>query len=272
MLKAEANNFHYIFLGGILGEILELSIVGNYLKENKRILKDMGVDHVDYYTLNSINSAHKNSKKLLDILSSHYLKTNKKFIIFAHSKACLEVLVALKRNFNFFNTCVERIICVQPPFKGSETLDMPVLNPLLKAWPGLNSLRKDYYSELFQKELVGNPERHAYIKNRLLVIKAFKRNSRDVSWILRPVHFVMKRTGNKSDGLLKLSEQEIEKAEYAEVVMEMDHSDLFTSTRLSKKDNQFRKTMMISLINGSLFSSEEEIPAGFHDSEISFVL
>lgn len=272
MLKAEANNFHYIFLGGILGEILELSIVGNYLKENEKILKDMGIDHVNYYTLNSINSAHKNSKKLLDILSTHYLKTGKKFIIFAHSKACLEVLVALKRNFNFFSNCVERIICVQPPFKGSETLEMPVLNPLLKAWPGLNSLRKNFYSDLFEKEIVSNPERHAYIKSRLLVIKAFKRRSRDVTWILRPVHFVMKRTGNKSDGLLKLSEQEISKAEYAEVVMEMDHSDLFTSTRLSNKDNQFRKTMMVSLINGSLLGSEEEIPAGLNDSEISFVL
>jgi hypothetical protein len=272
MLKSEANNFHYIFLGGILGEILELSIVGNYLKENEKILKEMGMDHVNYYTLNSINSAHKNSKKLLDILSTHFLKTNKKFIIFAHSKACLEVLVALKRNFNFFNNCVERIICVQPPFQGSETLEIPVLNPLLKAWPGLNSLRKNFYSELFQEELVNNPERHAYMKERLLVIKAYKRNSRDVTWILRPVHFVMKRTGNKSDGLLKLSEQEIEGAQYSEVVMEMDHSDLFTSTKLSKKNNEFRKTMMISLINSSLLSAEDVVPAGLNDTEISFVL
>lgn len=249
MLRSEAHNFQYVFMGGIMGEFLELPLVGNYLRENETILREMGIKDIHSFTLNSVNSAHRNAKKLLEKLRRLFLIHRKKFIIFAHSKACLETLLALKSDFNFFKDAVEKVICVQPPFQGSEVLETKIFRPFLKAWPGLNSLKKDFYTELFKKEIVGHPERHAFLKERVLVIKAFKPRSRDVSWIIRPVHFVMKRTGSASDGLLKLSEQEIPKAEYTEMILEMDHSDLFTSKRLSKKDSAFRRDLMVSLIN-----------------------
>ncbi|MFP5385807.1 MAG: hypothetical protein ACLGHN_06980 [Bacteriovoracia bacterium] len=280
MLNSSANSYQYLFLGGILGEVLELPMVGNYLKENERILRDMGITDIKCLTLNSINSAHRNAKKLIEIMQKEFAKTNKKFIIFSHSKACLETLLALKRDFSFFEKTVERIICVQPPFQGSGVLDKPLFSPLLKAWPGLKSLKKGFYTDHLQKELVDNEKHHRFLKEKVLVIKTYKRRSRDVSWIIRPVHFVMKRAGSKSDGLLALHEQVLPFAEYSEITMELDHSDLFTSERLSKKKREFRQDMMVQLINASIDRVESEvlssgteniIPTRFNNSEIHLV-
>lgn len=87
----------------------------------------------------------------------------------------------------------------------------------------------------------------------------------------------MKRTGNANDGLLKYSEQVIPSAEYEEMVLEMDHSDLFTSKRLSRNRTWFRRDMMVNLINSTLAKSstlgaEEVVPAGLDDSEVGLIL
>ncbi len=249
MLSLKANEFQYFFLGGILGEFLELPMVGHYLKENERILRKLGIQDIHCMTLNSFNSAHRNAKNLANILKREFESREKKIIIFSHSKGCLEVLIALQEEYDFFNSAVERIICVQPPFQGSEVLNHSFFKPILKAWPGLNSLRKNFYTQLFQEELVGKEDRHTFLKEKVCVIRAFKDRSRDVSWVIRPTHFILKRTGSQSDGLLKLSEQVLPFAQYKEIVIEMDHSDLFTSSRLSKQDQLFRKNLMVNLIN-----------------------
>lgn len=282
MLSSKVNDFQYFFLGGILGEILELPMVGHYLKENKRILREMGVQDIHCMTLNSLYSAHRNAKSLAKILKKEFQIRKKKIIIFAHSKACLEVLIALQEEYDFFNSAVERIICVQPPFQGAEILDTSILKPLLKVWPGLNSLRKDFYAELFQKELVDKEDRHNFLKEKVLVIRTFKTRSRDVSWIIRPTHFIFKRSGSQSDGLLKLSEQVLPFAQYTDMVLEMDHSDLFTCRLLSKKDREFRKNLMVNLINMSIernetlddsdFGFEDIIPTRLNNPEISNIL
>ena len=107
--------------------------------------------------------------------------------------------------------------------------------------------------------------------------------SRDVSWVIRPIHFIFKRTGSQSDGLLKLSEQVLPFAQYTDIMLEMDHSDLFTSHRLSNQDCEFRKNLMVNLINMSIernenvevndssFSFEDVIPTRFNNPEISYV-
>jgi hypothetical protein len=82
----------------------------------------------------------------------------------------------------------------------------------------------------------------------------------------------MKRAGAHSDGLLTLDEQTISRAPYRELVLEMDHSDLFTSSRLSTEDSSFRRGLMVTLINSSLLSSEDVIPARLNDPEFRFVL
>jgi hypothetical protein len=282
MLSSKANDFQYIFLGGILGEILELPMVGNYLKENERILRELGIQDIHCMTLNSFYSAHRNAKNLAIILKREFELRNKKIIIFSHSKGCLEVLIALQQEYDFFNLAVERIFCVQPPFQGSEFLNTFMLRPLLRAWPGLNSLRKNFYTEFFQEELVDKEERHKFLKEKVLVIRSFMNRSSDVSWVIRPIHFIFKRAGSQSDGLLKLSEQTLPFAQYTDMILEMDHSDLFTSRRLSNKDQHFRKNLMVNLINMSIepnepvddseFGFEDVIPTRLNNPEISNIL
>lgn len=251
MLKSDANEYQYLFLGGILGEILELPFVGNYLKVNKDILEKEGITHIDYKTLSSLRSAHKNAIELNEIIESKFIRNKKKLIIFCHSKACLEVLLALKRDVLLFKKTVHKIICVQPPFMGSAMMGSFPIRQMSKAWPGLKSLNKDFYTEFFQTEIVNNEEKHEYIQNHLLVVRSYRARSRDVSWIIRPSHFVMKRTGTVTDGLVSFEEQVIPNAKYKEQVMEMDHSDLFTSGILSGMSADFRKNMMVDLINSS---------------------
>lgn len=251
MLKSDANNYQYLFLGGILGEILELPFVGNYLKVNKEILEKEGITDIDYRTLSSLRSAHKNAIELNEIIESKFIRNKKKLIIFCHSKACLEVLLGLKRDVLLFKKTVHKIICVQPPFKGSTMMGSLPLKQVSKIWPGLNSLNKDFYTEFFQDEIVNNEEKHSYIKNHLIVVRGYRKRSRDVSWIIRPSHFVMKRTGTMTDGLVSYEEQVIPNAEYKEHSMEMDHSDMFTSGLLSGMTADFRKKMMVDLINSS---------------------
>lgn len=267
MLSSKANEFQYFFFGGLLGEILELPMVGNYLNENERILREMGIKDIHCMTLNSFYSAHRNAKNLVNILKRQFRDREKKIIIFSHSKGCLEVILALLRDHEFFDRAVEKIICVQPPFQGSDVLDTKLLQPLLKAWPGLNSLRKDFYRELFRDELVAKEERQRFFQEKVLVIRSFKTRSQDVSWVIRPIHFFLKKTGSENDGVLKLSEQVLPFAKSTDMVLEMDHSDLFTSHRLSNKGHEFRKSLMVKLINMSMGRSQEvdELEFGFED-------
>lgn len=255
MLSSQANNYSYIFLGGILGEILEHPLIGNYLWENEKILRELDIQDIDCLTLNSLRSAKTNSETLVKIINNRFELTDKKIILFAHSKACLEVIIALIENTEIFKVKVEHVVCVQPPFAGSALLDNFALRPFMKVWPGLDCLKKNYYTEYFEKEV--NSHLEEYIKNKLLVIKGHHPRPKEVSWIIRTPHFLMKKLGLENDGLVALNEQKLPWDNYKEMTLEIDHSDLFTSERLSGKKTEFRKKMMIELINSLLSESEE---------------
>lgn len=252
MFTPHANDYQYLFLGGIIGEVLALPFVGSYLKVNKKILQEGGIKQVECLTLNSYKSAADNAHTLATIIKRLHKKHQKKLIIMGHSKACLELMLSLMDHLPLYQENVHKVICVQPPFQGSSIFEKyDFLKPINTYWPGLKCLEANHYSELFAEQLIPNQELQKYMRDKLLVIRAYKSHSREVSWIIRPSHFVMKRTGFENDGLVKLKDQMIPFAEYKEIVMEMDHSDLFTSSLLSNRDNEFRKKMMVQLINWS---------------------
>lgn len=56
------------------------------------------------------------------------------------------------------------------------------LKQVSKIWRGLNSLKKDFYTDFFQNEIVNNEEKHNYIKNHLIVVRGYRKRSRDVGW------------------------------------------------------------------------------------------
>ena len=250
MLRPEANDYQYLFLGGILGELIGLPFAGNYLGINKSILKKLGVRNIECMTLNSYKNAEENAENLTIHINRLYKKHKKPLVIMAHSKACLETILSMMNHMTVFEDKVAKIICVQPPFQGSSIFEkydfLKHINPY---WPGLKCLEANYYSELFEKKLVPNQAAQSYMKENLLVIRGYKAKSRDVSWIIRPSHFMMKRTGHLNDGLVKLKDQMIPFAEYREIVMDMDHSDLFTSTFLSNRDDNYRKKVLSDLVN-----------------------
>ncbi|MBA2403467.1 MAG: hypothetical protein H0V66_01740, partial [Bdellovibrionales bacterium] len=250
MLRPEANDYQYLFLGGIMGELLSLPFVGNYLKVNRKILRGLGVKDIECMTLNSYKSACENSNTLVTLIDRLYKKNKKPLVIMGHSKACLELVIGMIDHLPVFQEKVKKVICVQPPFQGSSVFEkydfLKHANPI---WPGLKCLEANHYSDLFAEKLIPNPEAQDYMRHHLLVIRGFKANSRNVSWIIRPSHFVMKRTGSHNDGLVKLKDQIIPFAEYREIVMDMDHSDMFTSTLLSTRSDDYRKKVMSDLIN-----------------------
>ena len=259
MLRPEANDYQYLFLGGIMGEFLSLPFVGNYLKVNRKILRNLGVKHIECLTLNSYKSACDNSNTVVTVINRLYKKHKKPLVIMGHSKACLELVIGMIDHLPVFQDKVKKVICVQPPFRGSSVFEkydfLKHVNPI---WPGLKCLQANHYSDLFAEKLIPNKEAQNYMRDHLLVIRGFKENSRNVSWIIRPSHFVMKRTGNHSDGLVKLKDQVIPFAEYKEIIMDMDHSDLFTSTLLSNRSDEYRKKIMGDLINWVI---DSEVPS-----------
>jgi hypothetical protein len=255
MLSSQANSYSYLFLGGILGEILEHPLIGNYLRENEKILRELDIKDIDCLTLNSLKSAKTNSETLVKIINDRFEQNGKKTILFAHSKACLEVMIALIENTEIFEMKVQHVVCVQPPFAGSALLDNFAIRPFMKIWPGLECLKKDYYLEYFEKKV--NSDLEKYINNKLLVIKGHHPRPQEVSWIIRTPHYLMKKLGLENDGLVALNEQKLPWHNYKEMTLEIDHSDLFTSERLSGKKTEFRRKMMIELINSLLSETEE---------------
>jgi hypothetical protein len=262
MLRPEANDYQYLFLGGIMGEILSLPFVGNYLKVNRGILRTLGVKNIECMTLNSYKSALDNAKSVTVLINRLYKKHKKPLVIMGHSKACLEIIISMTENLPVFQEKVKKVICVQPPFQGSSVFEkynfLKHANPF---WPGLKCLEHKHYSDLFTEKLVSNKDAQDYMRDNLLVIRGFKADSRNVSWIIRPSHFLMKRTGHHNDGLVKLKDQIIPFAEYKEIVMDMDHSDMFTSTLLSTRGDDYRQKVMSDLINWVI---DSEVPSAIN--------
>lgn len=289
MLRPETNDYQYLFLGGIMGELLSLPFIGNYLKVNRRILRGLGVKNIECLTLNSYKSAQANSQTLIKLINKLHKRHDKPLVIIGHSKACLELVLAMIDHLPVFKEKVKKVICVQPPFQGSSVFEKyDFLKHASPIWPGLKCLEANHYTQLFSEKLITNADAQAYMREHLLVIRGFKSSSRTVSWIIRPSHFVMNRTGHHNDGLVKLRDQIIPFAEYKEIVMDIDHSDLFTSTLLSNRSDDYRKKVMSDLINWVIDSKaplatnqefdlalglgpEEIIHSRFNDSKVSVV-
>lgn len=257
MLKSDANYYQYFFFGGILGEILELPFVANYLRENKKLLNEMGIQDVGHKTLNSFRSADHNARLVKQIINQQYKRNKKPLIIFCHSKGCLEVLLAIKDDLKYFDRKVHHIFCVQPPFQGSAVAHHFPFKFASEFWPGLKCLHKSYYSEILDNHFVKNTANHDFLKKRVVVVRGYKEFSREVSWVIMPSHFILRRKG-PNDGLVHFEDQQIPEAQYRELVLELDHADLFTSRRLSKKSNDFKRGLMAKLINWSLTHPPED--------------
>jgi thioredoxin-related protein len=267
MLK-EVHNFQYLFLGGILGEILSLPFVGNYLRVNKKIFMENGVEGKDihYTTLSSFKSACDNANTLRDLIQRLYLQNDKKIILMAHSKACLETFLCLTQHFEEIKPFIHKVICVSPPFRGStlfekrnnhwyDGISYNVIHAAKKVMPGARCLNREYYTEQLEQDINSNEEIKSFVKDNVLVVKSYKETTKKVAWVIKPSHQAMQLHGKDNDGLLTLCDQELPNVTYDEVTLKIDHSDLFTSRLLSNNCNNFRTVFMSRILAWAIYQN-----------------
>lgn len=262
-----AKDYNYLFLGGILGEILSLPFVGNYLKINLTILNHLGVpkEQLSQTTFSSFSSSEVNAKKILKACKQNFRKNGKKTIVVAHSKAGVEVLLCVLQDLAESKAYIHKVICSQAPFRGSslfvnrqKTLFDLLSYNLLKSLcfiPGVKCLDRDYYTDLISEQIMTDKETRDFIQDHFLVIRSYKTNPAEVSWILKLSYLSMAKSNQYSDGLVTNRDQIIPYAKYREITLDIDHSDLFTSPLLSTKSNTFRTEYMVTLIDEVLSES-----------------
>lgn len=254
-----ANQFQYLFVGGILGEVLALPFVASYFKDAQDILHRLGARDVAAYYPNSYRSAEENARALAREVQRRTQRSPKPLVLFCHSKACLEVVLSLSENPELYRTHVRRVFCVQPPFKGSSLTERRpgvkrsrivhrVFRTSAAVWPGLRSLAKDRYTAHFEELARTRPALVELMRDKVVTVRGFKPQQAHVASILKVSHGVLERCGMRTDGLLALDDQELPGFEVPVVELEMDHSDLFTSSIVSNEGVEFRSQALSQLL------------------------
>ncbi|MFP5490479.1 MAG: hypothetical protein ACLGG0_03215 [Bacteriovoracia bacterium] len=253
------DHYQYLFVGGILGELLALPFVGSYFKETQEILREQGARHVEIYFPNSYRSAEDNARDLAREVLRLYRLNGKKVILFCHSKACLEAVLALLDCPGLFKKSVHKIFCIQPPFKGSSLTEKQpglarsrVVNRVYRAsskvWPALRSLKKDRYTARFENLAQTRPDLAALMTDKVVAVKGAKYQIDKVAWVLKISHGLLWQSGEETDGLLSMRDQEMPGFKVREVKIPMDHSDLFTSKNISNESLQFKTDILEKLL------------------------
>lgn len=259
MISATPNRYQYLFVGGIMGELLALPFIASYFSETQTLLKEQGAEHVEVYYPNSYKAAEANADPLARLVLKLYRENQKQVILFCHSKGCLEAVIALVERPGLFKKAVHRIFCVQPPFKGSTltekrpgVLTSRILNRTYRAgakvWPGLRCLKKDAYTKKFERLAHSRPDLSQLVSEKVVTVKGAKYQRERVAWILKVSHHLLWEGGDETDGLLALRDQEMPGFKVREVKIPMDHSDLFTSRQISNENREFKAQILEKLL------------------------
>lgn len=254
------DQYQYLFVGGILGELLALPFVASYFQDARAELAERGAQDVGILYPNSFQSAEDNARAILRDLAERVRRTPKKLVLFCHSKACLEVVLALAEDSDFFRAHVHKVFCVQAPFKGSSlTAAQPgvrrsrivsgVFRTTARVWPGLRSLEKDHFTPFFERLARTRPDMVELMRETVISVRGTKSQRENVAWILKASHGLLWRSGSQTDGLLTLGDQELPGFSVPQVELEMDHSDLFTSRLISTEGRSFRTDALTKLLS-----------------------
>jgi hypothetical protein len=259
MLDKNINEYHFVCVGGILGELLLLKSVGSYFEETKSILNELGAEDVEIYQPNSFFDPMKNSKKLLNYLTDLNQKSQKKIVLICHSKGCLEALFTLLQYPDAAIDLIHKVFCVQPPFKGSTLTSLSSIRKRFffmnwtyhvgsVIWPGMESLGKDKYSEIFFK-YASDEKLKKHVEDLLVIVKGSKAERENIASILKIGHRMLGSASLDSDGLLTIDDQDLPGFNLQTMVFPMDHSDMFTSNKISKESYFFKHESMLRLVD-----------------------
>ncbi len=259
MTHGSLDQYQYLFVGGILGELLSLPFVASYFRETEALLRARGARHVTIYQPHSFRSAEDNAEALTREVMRLWKAHGKQIILFCHSKACLEAVLAMIARPGVFETSVHRVFCVQPPFRGASLIERRpgvtttrvvsrVYSASSKVWPAIRCLRKNAYTSRFERLARTRPDLQKLIEEKVVTVKGAKYQSERVAWVLKFSYGLLREGGEEADGLLSLRDQEMPGFKVREVKIPMDHSDLFTSASISKENRAFKEQILERLL------------------------
>jgi hypothetical protein len=237
--------YQFVFVGGILGEMLKLNFVASYFEDSKNILKALGAQETYIFQPNSLFTAEENSQAFVSYLNQLFKTNQKKIVLICHSKGCLEALASLVHYPAIMERIVQKVFCVQPPFKGSALTEFysQTYKVSSKLWPGLRSLGRDAVQAML-KEIPAAQKK--MIEHKMIIVKGAKPEK--IAWILKVSHKKLAKRGVVSDGLLSLDDQELEGYNLSQLTIPMDHSDLFTSKVITRASMQFKTQVLSNLM------------------------
>ncbi len=111
-------NVQFLFLGGILGELLELPFLGNYFQDNIKIIQSKGC-LAHRHTPSSFKTPDENTNELQKYIYNLFVKHQKPIIIYAHSKAALDILFTISKFPNLIKDgVVQKVIMINGSLYG----------------------------------------------------------------------------------------------------------------------------------------------------------
>ena len=246
----------FLFVGGILGEVLSLPGGGSYFKTNiDYIKKEYKNPHCYRYMPPSPNKTSHNAQKILNKIKLIYQKNKKPVVIIAHSKGCQECLYLALIENEIFKSKVLGIAFIQGSFLGSSLIEILLgkvektssfysfSGKLLKHIPAINDLRTGAMYEEF-KTLVDrlSEQERGLLERRLLNIISVHQKDKRLAHILKlGFSYYENLYALESDGLVSREQQQIPFLKVRNIEFKGDHSFLFTSWPVASSTSSQRK-------------------------------
>jgi hypothetical protein len=162
----------------------------------------------------------------------------------------------MAKHHHMYKDFLEEAILVQPPLKGCTIIDRPEIRPLTKDlsrfWPGLHSLRDGKAGFKLKKYIEECDLRKNFIEQNVTLVKTTKSSPKQLSWPLNLTHHHLHRRGIETDGFLSLEDQTWDNFKWREILLSLDHGDLFTNNRFSKLSNDERNKVLLDIISNEL--------------------
>ena len=265
----DVNKNHWVFVYGFLNELNPW-----YFSDNKSALKNFGVhkDLISEFAPSSAIGSFDNSKHVLTRLKKLYKRSEKKLVIFAHSKGAVEVLLTALDNPDFFKEHVKAVFLVQGAIGGSPIADYLngtgqepdermtlVPRKLIQATgavrvlaeklvgPGLEGLTRNEMDALWESYDLGN-QSIKEISKKFFYIRS-KAAPEDSTGLTSHFSKYLSTYYGDNDSLVLLEDQHLEGFGQGFLTFEKaTHSDLCVASPISRRPQILRTALMYALL------------------------
>lgn len=274
--KQFIRNHQFLFIGGILGELLSLPGGGSYFKTCMRVIENRYENPLCFrYMPPTPNKSSLNAKKIKEKVEDLYRANQKPVIIISHSKGCQECLYLALSAPELFDQKLKGVTFVQGSFLGSSLIEIllgekrelssfyKVTGSILKLIPAIQDLRLNAMSREFKNlsQSLSDLER-SQLEAKMLNIKSVFKKGQKLAWILKLGHFYYSQYFKvESDGLVSYDQQTLPFLTVKTIEFTGDHSHLFTSWPIASSNLSDREAKTEKLLEAiyKQFSSDQAI-------------